>query len=329
MSNNRSCKGWLPGALLCAAAIGGCQNAGEDHILGLNATGVVTGVVYFDRNGSREHEISLDMPVRGIGLRLIVQGGAEETGKATSDLSGFFSIARIPLGTYVLEVDPETVADSMQVVRIDTSMVFLGARDSVEVAVAISFPIVTVAHAREAVAGDKVFIEGTALNSSDAFEDRALHVASASGTMRTTRASGPQLEVGDSVRIRGTVASQNGYPILNDVTTYLLGIGTPPTAQVVTTDQAATAVGGTLDAMLVRIVSVAIVDTATVLETGDFRAAVDDGSGPVNVYFDRDIPFDLRQFAPDTVVTATGLLIPTAGGYWIVKPRSAADVLRR
>jgi hypothetical protein len=317
------------GTLSGGAVLHGCENAGEDRIIGLDATGVVTGVVYFDRNGSREHEISVDQPLRDIEVRMAVKGGTEEAGKATSDPAGLFSIARIPLGTYVFEVDSETVADSMQVVRIDTSVVFLGAGDSAEVAVAISFPIVTVARARESTEGDKVFVEGIALNNSDAFKDRALHIASASGIIRTTRATGPTLEVGDSVRLRGTVARQNGSPILNDVTTYLLGIGAQPAAQVVATDEAATASGGLLDAMLVRIVSVAIADTLTALETGDFQATVDDGSGPVAILFDRDIPFDLRLFAPDTVVSATGLLIPTGAGAWIVKPRSTADVLRR
>ena len=81
--------------------------------------------------------------------------------------------------------------------------------------------------------------------------------------------------------------------------------------------------------MLVRVTAVPIADTVTVPETGDFRAIVDDGSGPVSIIMHRNIFFDLAPFAPDTVITAIGLLVPTDTGSWVVWPRSVDDVLRR
>ena len=317
-----------PLVLVAVAGFVACSNAGEDRVLGLDATSAVTGFVYFDLNGNRELEFDIDNPMRDIGLRLTVQGGAEDFGTATSDFEGFFAISRVPVGTYVLQVEGATVPDSMLVVRIDTSEVTLTAADSAEVSVAISFPIVSVAQARGSTPGDKLFIEGTALNNVGASSDASLHVSAASGTIRATRALGPVV-LGDSVRVRGTIAMQNGQPVLNDAVAYVLGLGTPPRAQALTTARAASADGGMLDAVLIRVTAVPIADTATVAETGDFRATVDDGSGPVSIIMDRSIFFDVAPYAPDTVITATGLLVPTGTGSWIVRPRSVGDILRR
>ena len=314
--------------MLALVALAACSNAGEDRILGLDATGVVTGTVYFDRDGNRALDFGADIPMRDIGFRLMVQGGSEDFGTATSDVGGFFSISRVPVGTYLLQVDGKTVPDSMQVVRFDTSAVSLTAEDSAKVYVAISFPIVSVAQARAAAPGDKLFIEGTALNDIAAFGDGTIHISARSGTIRATRAFGFAL-AGDSVRLRGTIATLNGQPVLNDAAVYVLGLGAGPRPQLLTTGRAASADGGGLDAALVRISSQAIVDTATVGESGDFRAVLDDGSGPVSVILDRDIFFNLAPYAVDSVITTTGLLVPTGTGSWVVKPRSPNDVLRR
>jgi hypothetical protein len=305
-----------------------CSNAGEDRVLGLDATSAVTGFVYFDINGSRDLEFGVDNPIRDIGFRLTVPGGSEDFGTATSDFEGFFSISRVPIGRYTLLVDEETVPDSMVVVRIDTSEVVLTASDSAEVSVAISFPIVSVAQARMAAPGDKLFIEGTALNDIAAFADNTVHISSSSGAIRATRAFGVVVP-GDSVRVRGTMATEGGQPVLNNAAVYVLGLGSRPRAQLMTTGRAASADGGALDATLVRLASQAIVDTATVAESGDFRAVLDDGSGPVSVILDRDIFFDVAVYAPDSVITTTGLLVPTGVDLWLVKPRSVSDVLRR
>ena len=168
--------------VLAPLALAACSNAGQDRILGLDATGVVTGTVYFDLDGNRELAFGTDSPMSDVGFRLTVQGGTENVGTATSDFDGFFSISRVPIGIYLLQVDGATVPDSMQVVRIDTSAVSLTAEDSAKVSVAISFPIVSVAQARAAAPGDKLFIEGTALNNIAAFGDGTVHISANSGT---------------------------------------------------------------------------------------------------------------------------------------------------
>jgi hypothetical protein len=310
------------------AGLVACSNSGADRVVGLDATSTVLGTVYVDLNGNRELDFGFDAGIKDIGVRLTVARGHEDFGSATSDFDGLFTISRVPVGRYTLAVDDETVPDSMLVVRVDTSEIVLTATDSAEVAVAISFPIVSVADARAAAPGDKVFIEGTALNDIAAFADNTIHVLSASGAIRATRAFGAVVP-GDSVRLRGTMAVFDGQPVLNNAAVYVLGLGSRPRAQVVSTGVAVSADGGALDAALVRLPSLAIVDTGTVAESGDFRAVLDDGSGTVSVMFDRDLFFDVVPFAPDTVITATGLRVPTGLDTWVVKPRSVSDVLRR
>ena len=46
---------------LTIAFLSGCENAGEDRVLGIEATGMVTGVVYFDANATRQLEDEDDL----------------------------------------------------------------------------------------------------------------------------------------------------------------------------------------------------------------------------------------------------------------------------
>ena len=61
----------------------------------------------------------------------------------------------------------------------------------------------------------------------------------------------------------------------------------------------------------------------------DLHMTVDDGSGPAVVVLDGDIwtSADLAQYVPGAVLDfATGLLVPSGSGTWLVKPRARADI---
>ena len=69
------------------------------------------------------------------------------------------------------------------------------------------------------------------------------------------------------------------------------------------------------------------VDGTTVTVGGDFVMTVDDGSGPLEVVLDKDITFNLTPLIGGVVVDVTGVLVPTGGGAWQLKARSAGDVI--
>jgi hypothetical protein len=83
------------------------------------------------------------------------------------------------------------------------------------------------------------------------------------------------------------------------------------------------ALGGTLDAALVRVLNATIQSTSIV--GGDRHYTVDDGTGSATVVIDVDLPefatTDFSTWIPGARMTATGLLVPTGGGVWVLKPR--------
>jgi hypothetical protein len=331
------------------AAVGGmvaaaCTTTADERVLGIDATGFVGGLVYWDVNGNRKFDVP-DVSVEGVlvSLRVSEVGGVVTV--AVSDPAGQFQMRDVPVGRYHVGVDTTTLGDTAKVVRIDTSVVELAPEDSAAgvkvvridttvvelapeasaaVAVAVSFPIVTVAEARALPLGDKVFIIGEALMESGTFGDTTVHVADTSGALRVTRVRAPALFPGDSVRLRGTVSTRDGQPTLDDASPFIIRFGPPPEPTTVPSGQAATADVGKLDAALVAVADAVVNDTATVDD--DFVAMVDDGSGTVEVIFDGNVGFDLEPIVPDTVISVKGVLVPSGVGVWALKPRSAADV---
>jgi hypothetical protein len=135
--------------------------------------------------------------------------------------------------------------------------------------------------------------------------------------------------------VRGRTAVSAGQPILTDVAIFQL----VPRVIVITpvdltSSEATTAMGGTLDAALVRIQNAAITNTQVVQGvTGPYlHVTADDGSGPVVVVLRNFINFNLGQINPGTsqFTSATGLLVPVQDGAgnvtWQMTPRAASDL---
>jgi hypothetical protein len=314
---------------LLAPLIAGCLETGEDRVLGIHATGTVLGLVYFDADGSRTLD-EFDVRLGGAAVRLVVSGTRDTLARASSSSDGLFRMQSVPVGSYQVAVDSASLGDSAQVVEIDPAEITVTPDDSVTVTIAVSFPIVSVAEARELPRGGKVFVEGIALNDRETFGDASVHLAGEEAAIRVTRVKRSITLPGDSVRFLGTLSTANGQPTLDDATPFLLTLAEVPAAEQVTAGVAATADGGKLDAALVRVDSVTVSDTATVAE--DFLLTVIDGSLPPNtleVLLDGDVGFVLDPFVPDTVLDVTGLLVPVGVDppRWRLKPRSSADLV--
>ncbi len=329
---------WL-GLILAAGVSARCGNAGEGRVLSIAAAGAVTGTVYFDRNGNRVRD-GADTALQQVRVRLIATGTLDTVASVLTDAAGAFQIPSVSIGTYTVAIDTTTIGDTVRLVQQSASQVAVPPGASVTITAAVSFPILSVRAARLVAFGSKVFVEGIVLSPRPAFGDTTGHLADTSRAIRLTRVrASPTAAIGDSVRFLGVVAGRDGQSVLDDVALFPLGISGGAAPVVTTAAVARTANGGALDAALVFVGGVIIVDTATMLGTGsppvnDFRITVDDTpadtAGRLEVLLDGHAGFVgavLLPLRPDSMVNVTGVLVPTTGGRWRLKPRILADVV--
>lgn len=307
--------------------LSGCIGDGENRVLSIDAVGVVEGVVYFDDNGNRNLDPT-DPPLPGVGVRLLLRATGDTFALATSDENGLYSIGGVAVGTYDLVVAASTVGDTADVVEIDPPQLTVVRDDSVASSIAVSYPIITLEEARALPPGERVFVEGIALNARITFRDGTVHIAGDSTAIRGTRVQATEVIPGDSARFQGTTARFEGQPVLDDVRVFILSVGDPPDPVRIGTVVAATADFGRLDAALVQVSNAEII-TADLPEVGDGVLIVDDGSGQLEVLLDMDAPIvDTNGLTVGTFIDAVGLLVPTPGapGTWRLKPRSDLDI---
>ncbi len=321
-------RAWLVGTA-AALLFEACSNAGSDRVLSITATGTVSGVVYFDRDGSSSLTAG-DDSLKGVRVELVAAGDTTRVIQSTlSAVSGFYKFSLVPVGAYALRVDPATIGDTVRVVKVDSATVTLLPAESALVSIGVGFPSASVAAARAMPVGRRVFLTGVALNGSATFEDSLVSLADTSGAIRMTRLRGAVL-AGDSVRVSGTTARRDGLPSFDDVQPFTLGTGFAPAPASLTLAQAKTAAGGTRDAGLavvrgVTVASTAALTTSTsmiVLQGADTLEVLLDGSadptfapGALGANYVRGNRFDI-----------VGVLQPNGAGAWRLKPRSAADL---
>jgi hypothetical protein len=316
-------------ALLLLSA---CGNAGSDRTVGITATSVVTGGVFFDANGSGIRDAG-DLPVQGVRVAVVTPIARDTVRAAVSGIDGSFRIAGIPVGSYAVVLDPASVGDSVEVEGVSGSSVTLAPDDSVTLEALVRYPLRSIAAVRAGTLGERVFVEGVVLHALGAFSDTLLHVVDGAGALRATRVRSTPAVAGDSVRLRGRIAERDGQRVLDDVTVFVVGATFIPTAPVVSTANAATASGGTLDAALVRVLDAAIVDTATV--AGSLRVRVTDGSGNLTMLLDRQAdptfrpPFAAGAWTAGRRFDLVGVLVPVGSGTWALRPRSGFDLTPR
>ena len=320
------------GALSALVLVAACDNAGASRSLGITATGIVRGFVYFDANGSRTFDAG-DTPFAGARVRLVSPIARDTLVRAVTGADGTFRLTGVPVGSYALVLDPASVGDSVAIVSLSATAVTLLPGDSVEVEGSVSFPIHAASEVRTLALGTRVFVTGVALHARETFSDTLLHVVDTSGAIRATRVRPSPVVAGDSVRVRGIVAVRAGQRVLDDVTVFVLGPTFIPTLSTVTSAAATTASGGTLDAALVRVLGATVSDTATV--GGNLTMTVSDGSGALTVVLDRAAdatfraPFPAGLYVPTSTFDIIGVLVPTGTGTWRLRPRSALDLTLR
>src|SRR5690606_24864054 len=269
-------------ALGASAALAACENAGQDRVLAIDASGSVVGIVYLDRDGNLEFEESADTHATGVDISLVPHGAREAVAVATSGQDGTFRFDAVPVGSYRVTVDTASIGDSLRVARIDTADISVAANGRAEVRVAVSYPSLPIAEARTRAVGEKVFVEGIVLNTLPTFGDSSMYIIDASAAIRVIRIPHSEATVGDSVRVLGIVGPRDGQPVLTDAGGVIPSRATAPPPELLSTATARTASSGTLDASLARITGATIVGSE-VTSTQDLLLTVDDGSGPLEV----------------------------------------------
>ena len=328
---------WGPGvmALFLLGLFASCSDSGQSgRILAVDAEGAVIGFVYLDRDGNGVQDVT-DDPLPGLGVSLFVAGTQSLAAVSTTDANGLFAMDGVPVGGVRIEADTTLLGDSLSVIPLANSDLTLHTGDTLSVTMGVTFPSFTLAEARTLPEGTKAFTEGIVLNSGASFPDGSVHLQSG-GTFLRVIGTPRTLFPGDSVRILGRAASEEGQPIWREGEAFVLAPQSAlPLPLETLTATAATADGGLKDAALVRIRGADIVDTMSVTTAvgRDLHVTVDDGSGPVEMVLLELGGFNLGQIHPDSfsVREALGLLVPTQSDVgvvsWRLVPRTNADLV--
>ena len=126
-----------------------------------------------------------------------------------------------------------------------------------------------------------------------------LYVFVASGT----GVSIPPMQLGDVVQVTGTLKDYNGLLEIDPISALAwVSTGSAPAPQVISTS--ATIVSAT-QGLLVQVSGTATWPTAQTLGA-DWSFSIDDGSGPVKVFVDKDTQVDLRAYTSPVSMTVIG-----------------------
>jgi len=315
-------------ALLLA---GGCEDLVVDgRGISVEGEGTVEGVVRLDMDGNGVIG-GQDPPVPGIRMRLMAAGSGGVVDTASTNEEGLYRMTGVPIGDFRLVIDSTTLADNVQVFGLEPDPFFVAPQATVQASFGLTFPEVSLAEARALDQGERVFTRGIVLNQRPTPGDGVVHVREGNTYLRVTNVPSMTLAVGDSVRILGRTATSAGQPILEEATIIRLRLSDFTVIPLeVTSAQARTAQGGSLDAALVRIRQAVILDTVSV--GNHLRVTADDGSGPVDLFLREFINFNRTQLVPNEAlfVQATGLLVPVQDGTgeirWRLTPRATGDL---
>lgn len=334
-----------PGCAIALAllALTACENAGEDRVLALSASGVVNGLVYLDGNSDRQFNLGFDSRLANVGVALVARGTRDTVARVTSDAQGLVRFAGVPVGHYTVAVDTTLFADTIAVTGIDSVGLQILPADSTIVLVAVSYPRVTTVEARTLAVGTKVFLRGIALTTTAHFGDTLLHLRDSAGAMRVFVTTGnPFLR--DSLTFLGRIGVRSGAPILDQAVLVALTCVPPacpypdPPSDTVTNAVARVAGGGPsflLDAALIRILGDTIVDTTRVTaqpDSNDLLVRAFDGTDTLVVHLDSTFAFSggyPSGLVGGAILDVTGVLVPTGTGSWRLKPRSGTDITIR
>jgi hypothetical protein len=291
----------------------------------IDATSVVTGIVYLDFDGN-EALGGVDEPVEGVRVRVTLPGSGQELAADTTDEAGEFLMEEIPVGSVEVGIDPTILGDTLLAVPLDSTRFTLGAGSALGVALGVTYPQLTLSEVREGEAGTPVFTQGVVLNSRGQSPGGAVHVEDDTVALRVLVPPAVQVLVGDSVRIQGRIGTDLGQPALLEGRMLRVVPGARDVQpRTPTVGEARTGAGG-LDAALVEFTSGAVASFETVSEgylmrvtdevdTLDVRLRTEQG------FFQGGVPEGAQ------VLRLLGLLVPDpTSGDWTLVPRSPTDV---
>lgn len=291
----------------------------------LDATSVVAGVLYLDLDGNEAFSGS-DEPVEdGV---VIVSAPADGTvlGSDTTSAVGEFLIEDVPVGAIEVSLDPGFLGDSLQAVPLDSSVFRLRADEGLAVALGVTFPQLSVAGARSAAPGSRIFTQGVVLNSRGQAPGGAIHIENADRAIRILVPPSVQAAVGDSVRILGTVTTDLGQPAINDARLFRVDPGARDvTPRPTSIAQALSATGGR-DAALIEITEGLVVQEDTVPE--GYRLHIAEGADTIVARLRIEQGFVLGGIPTGAgVIRLVGLLVyDPVEDVWDVVPRTTLDL---
>ena len=307
-------------------ALGGCDGASDAQLFSLDQpTGRIEAVLFADLDRSGTVSAG-DRPLEEVWVSLRFRGTLDTINTRRTSATGEVTFPGLPPGTMELLIDPSALGDSLVVSSQAPSPLVVIRRDVNPVQVGVSYPIVSIADARGAQVGRRLFVEGVAVNASGSLPGNALHVRSDAGWLRAENVTGAGVSAGDSVRMRGTVQRVGGSVVFQQGLVARLP-GTGLVAPVLTTTLGARNATGGLDGALVRIQAATV--NQTVLQGGVATSQITDGSGALMVQIPTAHLVEANIPAPvaGSSLTVTGVLVPQAGGTsWMLRTRSGADI---
>ncbi len=319
----------LAPAAALALALAGCEQPGEGDVLSIEAVGAVGAVLVLDANGTGRADQG-DLPLAGWTVNLDQPAGGT-VASAVTDEEGAAVFLEVPVGRLVPSVPANALGDTLSLIPATALPFTLGASQTASLAPVVTLPTYSVGQARELPAGKPLFTEGIALNGLGT-TDRVLHLKAGDRYIRVLSVDEGSVAVGDSVRVAGRTAVDQGVPVLDGQAVFRLRAGGPqPVPLQLSTGEAAGARGGELDAALVFVTGAEIKEVVDQGEEGVLLVA-DDGNGPVTIRFRSSFQVDPEAIEPDTdfLAVAVGLLVPGRLGtevVWEIRPRTTSDVL--
>ncbi|MFO8175022.1 MAG: hypothetical protein R6T96_12115 [Longimicrobiales bacterium] len=318
-------------ALLAAPlALGGCDDPGKGDVADIEAVGAVGARLIFDTNGNGRVD-SGDRVLSGWTVNLEQPAGGLIASQVT-DEEGEAIFEEVPVGRLVAGVPDEELGDTVSLLPSSVQPFILEAFQSVQLTSVVTLPSFTVQEVRALPSAKPLFTEGIALNRL-VQGDMTLHIWSGSTYLRILSVEeATTFSPGDSVRVSGRTAVDNGVPVLDGQAVFrLVSSARAPTAVKLSTGEAAGARAGSLDAALVEVNSA---DVLEVLDQGNdgVLVRVDDGTGPLRVRFRSFFNLDPGSVdaETDSFGYAVGLLVPVRlenSVVWEIHPRTPSDVL--
>ena len=187
--------------------------------------------------------------------------------------------------------------------------------------------ITPIATARTAGAGWSGTLQGNLTLAPGSIRPDTFAIQDATGGMYVFVGSGtgvtiPPLQLGDVVQVSGTLKNYNGLLEIDPIASLTrISTGTVPAPQVISTS--VTIVGPT-QGLLVQVNGTATWSTPQTLGS-DWSFTLNDGSGPIMVFVDKDTAIDLRSYASGSKMTVIGFSGNNANTPQIM-PRFQADV---